>query len=97
MSDLISRQAAIDAVSKGCQELRGVFSRCEENILALPSAQPERKTGRWIQTEELWTDMYTAKEQGIYECSRCGEKVIGKPDWRFCPNCGAEMREGEDG
>lgn len=39
--DLIERQAAIEAVSKGCQELRGIFGMCEENILALPSAQPE--------------------------------------------------------
>lgn len=41
MKDLIERQAAIEAVSKGCQEWRGIFGRCEENILALPSAQPE--------------------------------------------------------
>ena len=40
MIDPIERQDAIDAVSKGCQEWRGVFSRCEENILALPSTQP---------------------------------------------------------
>lgn len=39
--DLIDRQEAIEAVSKGCQEWRGIFGRCEENILALPSAQPE--------------------------------------------------------
>ena len=41
INDCISRKAAIDAVSKGCQEWRGIFGRCEENILALPSAQPE--------------------------------------------------------
>ena len=40
-SDCISRAAAVDAVSKGCAELRGVFGRCEKNILALPSAQPD--------------------------------------------------------
>ena len=39
--DLISRQAAIDAVSEGCQEWRGIFERCEEKLLALPPAQPE--------------------------------------------------------
>ena len=39
--DAVSRQAAIDAVSNGCQEWRGIFGRCEENILALPTAQPE--------------------------------------------------------
>ena len=40
--DLIERQAAIDAVSRGCQEFRGIFAECEKNLNALPSAQPER-------------------------------------------------------
>ena len=38
--DLIERQAAIDAVSRGCQEFRGIFAECEKNLNALPSAQP---------------------------------------------------------
>lgn len=41
MSDLIDRQAAIDAVSYECGELRGVFGRIEERLKALPSAQTE--------------------------------------------------------
>ena len=40
-ADCISRQAAIDAVSRGCQEFRGIFARCEKNLNELPSAQPE--------------------------------------------------------
>jgi len=40
-SECISRQAAIDAVSEACFELRGVFGRCEDALKALPSAQPE--------------------------------------------------------
>ena len=36
----------------------------------------------------------------VYMCSACGEKshvkeVIGRPDWDYCPNCGAKM--GKDG
>ena len=38
--DCISREAAIDAVSRGCQEFRGIFAECEKNLNALPSAQP---------------------------------------------------------
>ena len=38
--DLIERQQAIDAVSRGCQEFRGIFAECEKNLNALPSAQP---------------------------------------------------------
>ena len=41
MDDLISRQAAIDAVSRGCQEFRGIFAECEKKLNALPPAQPE--------------------------------------------------------
>ena len=38
MSDYISRQAAIDAASHGCGELRGTFGRCEDEINKVPSA-----------------------------------------------------------
>lgn len=41
VSDTVSRQAAIDAVSKACFELRGVFGRCEDALKALPSAEPK--------------------------------------------------------
>ncbi len=44
-NDMVSRRAAIDAVSEGCQEWRGIFGKCKAKILALPSAQPEQ---RWI-------------------------------------------------
>lgn len=43
MDVLISRQAAIDAVSRGCGEWRGIFAECEKNLNELPSAQPEIK------------------------------------------------------
>ena len=36
MSDLVEREAAIEAVSEGCQEWRGIYGRCEELINALP-------------------------------------------------------------
>ena len=39
--DTISRLAAINVVSEACQECRGIFGRCEDGLLALPSAQSE--------------------------------------------------------
>ena len=88
--DTISRQMAIDAVSRGCQEFRGIFAECEKNLNELPSAQPERKTGRWI----LWN--YPGEECAI--CSACGEEYdqmelyIGGNDYpKYCPNCGAKV------
>ena len=41
MSDLIDRQAAIDAASHGCHELRGVFEEVKEMILRISPADYE--------------------------------------------------------
>ena len=58
-----------------------MFSKFAE----LPSSDVERKAGEWI-------------EDGYYNlptvCSYCGTE--GKREWKFCPNCGAEMTEGDN-
>lgn len=62
-------------------------------------AQPERKTGTWIYCEDMC---------GVdgYRCNKCGfhvpwdytHKLIDFiKDYRYCPNCGADMRGEEDG
>lgn len=94
MSDLISRQAAIDVL--------WVFTQADalghtpkQIVEALPSAQPERKKGRWI--FDYYNNTYRRCRA---RCSVCGKHSgIGgirsnqlKP---FCPNCGAQM-EGEE-
>lgn len=107
--DTISRQAAIDALMKRDKELRNInwydkpFAEGEckgiddalEIINTLPSAQPERKMGRWI----LWN--YPGEECAI--CSACGEEydqmelyIGGNGYPKYCPNCGAAMRQPED-
>ena len=43
MDRLISEKQVLDAVSKGCCELRGVYARCEEGIKAIPSADLDLK------------------------------------------------------
>lgn len=115
MSDLINRQAAIDAVKKNTFRLtfaeeqnceghvawsaNAVYSDVIEGaLLELPSAQPERKRGKWIYGED---------EYGIdgYHCDKCGffvpwdyaHKFINYiEDYNLCPNCGADMREVDD-
>ena len=62
MGDLISRQAAIDAVSRGCEEFRGIFAECEKNLNELPSAEPEPQ---WIPCSERLPEkpnMYTVTD-----------------------------------
>ena len=112
MSDLISRQAAIEAICKACS-IEGDYHECDGYpetstccegkvaLKALPSAQPERKKGKWI--HEI-VNSYTEKTY----CSECGKSAlfvyvsddyygvhthgeIRKTD--FCPHCGADMRE----
>lgn len=82
VGEMIYRQAAIEAVSEACFELRGVFGRCEDALKALPSAQP--KTGKWIDVPHTF----------LSKCSAC-EWLNDIYDFDYCPNCGADMR-GED-
>ena len=53
--------------------------------------QPERKKGKWI---ELY--------HNNYKCSVCGDWWVNNDnemvkDFKFCPNCGTDMRGEENG
>ena len=112
MSDLISRQDAIDALWKALYEyedktekqfidseeldvadwiqhrnfVQNMSDIDRQTILGLPSAEPERKKGKWLTVDAGYYD--------YVKCSQCGETLVwGK---NFCPNCGADMREGEE-
>ena len=97
MDDLISRQAAIDALDFEIVHMTAYCDGKNEGnplaqynkgledgkkaIEALPSAQPERADGEW-------SDGYRWQR-----CSLC--KQTGKKSWNYCPNCGAKMK-GDD-
>lgn len=93
--DTIYRQAAIDALARTAREkfnlsdefnhyLAGLMDG-ENAIRWLPSAQTERKKGKWIHH----TDWEYDGECG-YECSVCG--MGSDVDYDFCMRCGADMR-----
>ena len=94
MSDLISRQAAIEALDKRFDsipmEQTSEILMLRKDLRELPPAQPERIKGRWISADAIFGG------EPFY-CSECGENtrdtVMGKPRWNFCPNCGAEMEK----
>jgi len=97
MSDLISRQAAIDA----CIRVREHRAYDEiEEIKGLPSAQPERKKGKWIKNPEYIGDDISGFIDNHFSCSEC-KKEAEINSWGFyilsdfCPHCGADMKEGE--
>ena len=75
MDDLISRQAAIDALNKlDVSDGVGISSiACDlqeeaiRSIKSLPSAQPERIRGRWIKMSDADGDYYV--------CDQCSEEL----------------------
>jgi len=81
-ADLISRQAAIEWCRPegwGTPDERWrPESEYGAMLKALPSAQPERKKGRWYDAGSL-----------SCRCSECGCK--SPKEYSFCPNCGADM------
>lgn len=90
MDDLISRQAAIDAINNALlswshmDEWRD--NKIRKAIVDLPSA--ERKNGRWINHRN-------DNGHNIADCSECGSAIQWFDDDekpKFCCMCGADMR-----
>lgn len=93
--DCISRQAAIEAISdlywmdERLLNFKKEIDATFDKIKALPSAQPERTKGKWID------DCSCSICHWIHEDDK-GFALL--TDYHFCPNCGADMRkETEDG
>lgn len=62
-----------------CEEFKDV-------IINAPTIEPQkREKGKWIGTGD-------ANGIGIFICDNCGKFSMLKSD--FCPNCGADNREG---
>ena len=81
----ISKKVALDALG-----------RAEGAIGNLPSAQPERKTGKWKgynTDKDGWKR--TDGSPVFLICSECGGTVLnnGSAHWNYCPNCGTKMEE----
>lgn len=114
MSDLIDREEVLDRYEKICvlcgNKKKHNAIMCKACYLDdaisivedLPSAEPERKTGKWFEN-------YVYDYHGIRiwdcRCSLCGHAIAipyeyynedkYSPDLRYeyCPHCGAEMKK----
>lgn len=68
MNDVISRQAAIDSLHMHLMYRMGTDNnkkRLDEWINNLPSAEPERKKGKWVDLK----------------CDQCGQVDMSKPNY----------------
>ena len=82
---------------------KAVYSEVMEGVLLdLPSAQPERKKGKWIKV----SGYATPGGDPVWCCSECGKGIhvygiehgtygadVSDGQWVACPNCGAVMEE----
>lgn len=103
MSDLISRQAIlknIEKIRQGVQMMDNTYragivmsgmNLCEKAVMNQPSAQPERKKGKWIKHID---DLFPA--ESTLECNVCHHEQPITIDDNFCPYCGADMRGEQD-
>ena len=87
----------IDEIRNGVIIIRnkgGYFGTEQEEVF--PSAQPERKKGKWIitKTERGWN---CAEYPTEVTCSNCNYIEDYQKALDFCPNCGADMRGEQDG
>ena len=92
MSDLIDRQAAIDALDKRFDsipiEQTTEILLLRKDLRELPSAQPERIKSKWA--------LHTYMPHNKF-CLACRNDSPYNKRWDFCPNCGADMRGERDG
>ena len=89
MDDLISRQAAIDALVKQTnltwEHLKTIYPML--NVFEkLPSAE---RHGRWVDVEPAPHNLFYAT------CSVCGDRQTIEVA-NYCPMCGASMRGEEE-
>ena len=104
--DCISRQVALETIRTmqtyklfaGDDMLLIDQAEAQTELMMLPSAKPERPRGHWV---EIGDEPYDE-----WECDVCGFVIDGSgcidPEeyrdvYRFCPNCGADMRGEQDG
>ena len=91
MSDLISRQAAkqaVSIVSEGETSVLRMRFRLLDYFDKMPSAQFEMNRGKWLD-EGQYADFFP---HHMFTCSECGNHLLEiDVSYDYCPFCGAKM------
>ena len=98
MSDLIERQKALDGLKYemkyGAEMDSYGLDTAYDIIENIPSAEPERKTGKW----EVQPSTGDDRPFIWWKCSECGHVIFSETErdrkefHAFCGRCGADMR-----
>lgn len=68
------------------------YRECADMVYEQPAIESERKTGTWYEHYS-----HEGGERDGVRCSECGTHYyFGGQLMNYCPNCGADMREGTD-
>lgn len=92
MAEHIDKQKFIDELDD--KYSLGDIGRMERDIIvdALLYAKPADVRpvvrGRWIDYDD---------DYGAYCCSVCEQNAPEDTEWPYCPHCGADMREADNG
>lgn len=89
--DAISRQAVLEAIRK-CHCEEWIKADIGAPIEALTSVTPAEKVGYWTKDVNDARELFDTVR---YYCSACGDWQ-GHGPCKYCPNCGAKMREVEE-
>lgn len=104
MSDLIERQRAIELIhslypsAPIMRKNRELWEKkykpyieAEKALEQSPSAQPERKKGKWVGYDGDWL-------KTMCKCSECGAMIDINEKYRnfFCYHCGARMENNNE-
>ena len=94
MAEYIEREAAIMTAMN--YDGNGNAQDASQDIASALSALPSADVRPVVRAR--WNRRYDDFMKSTYDtCSNCGMEYFGAKGFRFCPNCGADMREVDDG
>ena len=99
--DAISREAVVEAIEDDTRN--GMYSHFasdqdaqsfKKTIKALPSVIPIKTKGAWIGIDEEPHETWECDHCGfVIDCSGCVDPTEYRNTFKFCPNCGVDMRD----
>lgn len=96
MAEYIVREALIERLQENFNNRCKADSLCKyviDKIKTFPAAEVEPvQQGQWEGSADGYANGVLVYD--MWRCSECGFDADGaeeKPEWKFCPNCGARM------